>query len=469
VDLTNLTLHEASKLIERRQVSPVELTEAYLSRIGALDRTLNAFITVTADLALARARAAESEIGQGAYRGALHGIPLALKDVFETKGIRTTAGSSFLGDYVPSEDCAVVAKLNRAGAVLLGKLILTEWTLKVTDRQPRYAASKNPWGLTQLTGGSSSGSGAAVAGRLCLSSLATDTGGSIRIPASYCGVVGLKPTFGRVSTSGVIPLSWPLDHVGPMARRVADVACLLQAIAGYDAADPNSVDRPVDDYLTELPGGVAGWRIALASGKLVELADTGVRDALRQAAVIFGELGASVEEVTLDGPREAWSMYSTILTADAAAYHRQRLEDNPDGFSPDALATLRRGLATSAVDYALARRTQAILRRQCERLFDRYDLILLPTTPTAAPLEQPPVVSTGVVPPPTLFTAYANVVGIPSLSLPCGFTPEGMPIGLQLLAPHFAEAGVFRAGHAFERATAWHNRQPPEELPHTAS
>jgi aspartyl-tRNA(Asn)/glutamyl-tRNA(Gln) amidotransferase subunit A len=468
VDLTNLTLREAAELIERRQVSPVELTEAYLSRIGALDRTLNAFITATADLALARAQTAESEIAQGAYRGPLHGIPLALKDVLETKGVRTTAGSLFLADYVPSEDCAVVKRLHQAGAVSLGKLNLTEWTLKVTDRQPRYGASRNPWSLARLTGGSSSGSGAAVAGRLCLGSLATDTGGSIRIPASYCGVVGLKPTFGRVSTSGVIPLAWPLDHVGPMARRVADVACLLQAVAGYDPTDPNSVDRPADDFLTELPGNVAGWRIALASGKFVDLADSDARDAVRQAADVFRDLGASVDEAPIDGPREAWSMYATILTADAAAYHCQRLEEHPEGFAPEVLETLQRGLKTSAVDYALARRTQALLRRQCEQLFAKYDLVLLPATPTAAPAEQPPT-ATGVVPPPTLFTAYANVVGIPSLTLPGGFTSEGLPLGLQVLAPHFAEARALRAGHAFEQATAWHDRQPPNELAHTAS
>jgi aspartyl-tRNA(Asn)/glutamyl-tRNA(Gln) amidotransferase subunit A len=391
----------------------------------------------------------------------LHGIPLALKDVLETRGIRTTAGSSFFADYVPSDDGTVVDRLREGGVVILGKHNMTEWALKVTDSRPRYGRVTNPWRSVCQTGGSSSGSGAAVADRLCLGALASDTGGSIRIPASYCGVVGLKPTFGRVSTRGVIPLSWHLDHVGPLARRVADVASLLQAIAGYDPDDPYSANVPVDDYQIRLRNGVASWRVALASGAIVGLADAVVRDAIRRAAKVFGELGAKVEEAPISAIRDAWSMYATILTADAAAYHRERMADNPSGFLPDVLDTLKRGAAYTSTDYALARRTQVILRRKAETLFGDFDLVLLPTTPTAAPPLDEDSPQSGVRPPPTLFTAFANVVGIPALSVPCGFTDNGLPIGLQLLGGHFAEAKVLQAGHAFEAATEWHRRQPP--------
>jgi aspartyl-tRNA(Asn)/glutamyl-tRNA(Gln) amidotransferase subunit A len=460
VDLTDLTLVEASALIAKRAISPVELTRSFLNRIAALEPVVNSYITVTADLAADRAKIAEIELGRGQHRGPLHGIPLALKDVLETRGIRTTAGSSFLAEYVPADNCVVVDRLDESGAIILGKHNMTEWALKVTDSSPRYGRVSNPWNADRLTGGSSSGSGAAVSARLCIGAFASDTGGSIRIPASYCGVVGLKPTFGRVSTRGVIPLSWHLDHVGPLGRRVADIASLLQAVARYDPEDPYSANVPIDDYRTHLADGVRGWRVALASGTFVNLADAPVRDAVQHAAQVFAELGATVEEVSLNPAREAWSMYATILTADAAAYQRERLAENPSGFLPDVLEALQRGAQHAATDYALARRTQVALHRKAEALFADYDLVLLPTTPSAAPLRDEPASPTGVRLPPTLFTAFANVVGIPALSVPCGFTDDGMPIGLQLLAGHFAEARVLQAGYAFEAATVWHQREP---------
>ncbi|MBI3733162.1 MAG: amidase, partial [Chloroflexi bacterium] len=295
MELTSLTLSEASDLIARGSLSPVALTQAHLDRIARLNPSLNCFITLTADAALEQARIAEIEIRQGHTRGALHGIPLALKDLYETQGVRTTAGSSFLANSVPASDGAVVAKLNASGAVMLGKLSMHEWALGVTNNNPHFGPCHNPWGLEHVPGGSSGGSGAALAAELCLGSLGSDTGGSIRIPASLCGIVGLKPTTGRVSLRGVVPLSWNLDHAGPMARRVRDVAMLLQAIAGYDPQDPYSANVETGDYSGEselhaakaLEAGVRGWRVALATGDTFDDADPEVLSAVREAAKVF--------------------------------------------------------------------------------------------------------------------------------------------------------------------------------------
>src|SRR5919199_727955 len=292
MELTALTLADAAQLIAARELSPVELTRAHLDRIEAVDPRLNCFITLLAEDALAEAREAEDAVSRGNYRGALHGVPIALKDLYETKGVRTTAGSSFLADHVPDADGAVVEKLRGAGAVILGKLNLHEWALGVTTDNPHFGACKNPWDLERSPGGSSGGSGAALSAGLCLGSYGSDTGGSIRIPAALCGVVGLKPTYGRVSLRGVVPLSWNLDHAGPMARRVRDVAVLLAAVAGYDAEDAYASDVPVSDYLVDLAAGVAGWRVALASGDCLTGADADGLEAVCAAARVFEDLGA---------------------------------------------------------------------------------------------------------------------------------------------------------------------------------
>ena len=459
MELTELTLTEAAELIKTGKLSPVDLIEAHLMRIERLDPQLNCFITLTAQQALEQARQAEAAIHRGGYLGSLHGIPLAVKDLYESAGVRTTAGSTFFADYVPEEDCAAVQKLKAAGAVNLGKLNLHEIALGVTNNNPHYGACHNPWQLERSPGGSSGGSGAALAAGLCMGSLGTDTGGSIRIPASLSGIVGLKPTFGRVSVRGVIPLSWNLDHAGPMARRVRDAALLLQVIAGYDPADPYSVNVPVEDYVSGLEGGVRGWRVAMASDDFFQRADEEVLAAVRLAAKVFSELGAQVEEVEVPDGRAAALANGLMTTSDAAAFHWERLETQPQGFGEDVLQRLQSGAGFSSTEYILARRDQTILRYQFERFFEDYDILLTATTPIPAPaLEGPDAVEqAGKL---TRFTAPFNLTGLPALSLPCGFTREGLPVGLQIVGPPWAEARVLRAGYAYEQASEWHTRSP---------
>ena len=458
--LTDLTIGEAAEEIASHRISPVELTQACLERIERLDPLLNSFITVTPEAALDAARHAEVEIQHSGARSRLHGIPLALKDLYETRGVRTTAGSLFFKDYVPDEDAVAVQKLTAAGVVLLGKLNMHEIALGVTSTNPHFGPCRNPWNPSLVCGGSSGGSGAALAGRLCLGSLGTDTGGSIRIPSSLCGVVGLKPTYGRISTRGVIPLSWNLDHAGPMARSVRDVALLLQVIAGYDPLDAGSVDVPTDDYLEQIESGVSGWRVALASDVFfTELTDPNVWKAVQDAALVFRELGAVVEEVSFPEARRAALANGLMTTSDGAAFHRERLQSQAECFGEDILQRLQTGAAYTSTDYSLARQTQVELRRQFTGFFEKYDILLTPTTPVAAPaIEGPNAVEQARLL--TRFTAPFNLTGLPALSLPCGFTPARLPIGLQIISRPWAEATVLRAGYAYEQASGWFRRQP---------
>lgn len=455
MELTRLSLSEAAHRLRTGDISPLVLAEAYLARIDRFDGTLRSYITVTRELALGQARTAADVMRQGGYLGPLHGIPLAIKDVIETQGVRTTAGSKILADYVPEQDSTVAARLNTAGAILLGKANLHEWAMGVSSANPFYGACLNPWNTAHIPGGSSGGSAAALAAELCLGALGSDTGGSIRIPAALCGVVGLKPTYGRVSLRGVLPVSWNLDHVGPMARRVYDVAVILQAIAGYDAADPYSVNVLVDNYLAEIGGGVRGWRVAVADQGYFTNADPSVRAAVLAAARRFEQLGAQLHGVNL-----AVVLAGDMISADAAAYHHTRLQQQPEDFGDDVRARLQLAATTSALDYALARRAQVLLRRQLENFFIDYDLLLTPTTPTTAPARTQLASAEGARQNLIRFTVPFNLAGLPALSLPCGFDQAGLPIGLQLVTRRWAEAALLRAGQAYEQATDWHLARP---------
>jgi aspartyl-tRNA(Asn)/glutamyl-tRNA(Gln) amidotransferase subunit A len=334
-----------------------------------------------------------------------------------------------------------------------------EIALGVTNNNPHFGPTRNPWNLECTPGGSSGGSAAALAAGLCLGSLGSDTGGSIRIPASLCGVVGLKPTYGRVSLRGVFPLSWNLDHAGPLARRVRDVGLLLQAVAGYDPDDPASLDQHVPGYMSLLEEGLQGWRVALAQDPFFTKIDSQVLAAVRAAAGVFEELGAEVVPVEFPGARQAAQANGLMVVADGAAFHRERLEKHPDGFGADVRQRLQNGAATSSTEYILARRDQAELRRRFERFFEDYHLLLTPATPIPAPpLEGPDAVEQARRL--TRFTAPFNLTGLPALALPCGFTGQGLPIGLQIVGAPWSEAGLLRAGHAFETATTWHQRVP---------
>ncbi len=460
MDFTDLSLTDAANRINRREISSLALTRACLDRIARLDPQVNSFITVTPDLALSQAEAADRALVTGKQPGPLHGLPLAVKDLYHTRGVRTTAGSQVLTSFIPEDDAAAVRKIYDAGAVLLGKLNMHEFAFGVTGVNPHYGTSQNPWGVDRLPGGSSSGSGAALAAGLCLGSLGSDTGGSIRIPASFCGVVGLKPTYGRVSLRGVIPLSWHLDHAGPMARRVEDVALLLGVLAGYDPEDPASAAVPVPDYLSGLAGGVRGWRVALADDDHFTQADDAVLAAVRAAGAVFRDLGARVEKVAIPAGRAARRANGVMLLGDAAAYHAGRLRERPEAFGTDVRTRLEEGAARPPGDYVEARRTQAQVRRQFEIFFESFDLLLTPTTPVAAPLATGPDALEWARQL-TRFTNPFNLTGLPALSLPCGFTREGLPVGLQLVAAPWLEARVLQAAYAYQQATEWHLRKPP--------
>ena len=462
MDLTSLYIYEAAELLKTKQISPVELTQAHLVRISQLDQRLNTFITLTPELALQQARQAEAEILQGNYRGMLHGVPLGLKDLYETEGIRTTAGSTFFADYIPETDAAVVQKLKDAGGILLGKLNMHEIALGVTNENPHYGDCCNPWDLQRITGGSSGGNAAALAAGLCMGAMGSDTGGSIRIPSCLCGVVGLKPTYGRISLRGVIPLSWNLDHAGPMGRCVHDVAILLQSVSGYDPQDAWSLEKPVGDYLDLPEEGLKGWRVALAANDYftdAEIVDGEVREAVKQAVLVFEHLGAVVEEVSFPNAREAAIANGLMTPSDAAAFHHQRLAENPQGFGADVLKRLQVGAAYSSTEYIQARRMQTILTCQFTEFFNDYDLLLTPTTPITAPhrgsadpFDRPKLL--------TRFTAPFNLTGLPALSVPCGWSSENLPIGLQIVGKSWAEAKILSAGRLYEKA---------RELPRTVA
>jgi aspartyl-tRNA(Asn)/glutamyl-tRNA(Gln) amidotransferase subunit A len=468
MELHSLALWQAAELIRQHALSPVELTQALLERIAALDGELHCFITLTPELALQQARQAEKEILQGAWRGPLHGIPLAYKDLYETRRIRTTAGTTFFADYFPEQDAAVVERLAEQGAGMLGKTNLHEIALGITNENPHYGVCRNPWDKGRITGGSSGGSAAALAAGFCPGALGSDTGGSIRIPASLCGVVGFKPTRGRVSLRGVIPLSWNLDHAGPLARCVRDVALLFQAMAGADPQDPYSLEAPLEDYPAALPQGVSGWRVALAEGEFFEQADPAVREAVRQAGLVFERLGAQVVPVSIPGIQEMAQANNLMVVTDAAAFHRQRLETNPLGFGEDVRLRLQTGASTSAVEYIQARRVQSLARHWFGQFFQDYDILLLPATPSAAPPITLPLEpgsqaagSTPAIPEAVLrarqltrFTGPFNLTGLPAISVPCGWIVEGqaaLPVGLQIVGRAWDELHVLQAAYAFEQ------------------
>ena len=462
MNLPWLTIHEASERISNGDLSPVELTLACLDQIERLEPEINAFITFTPELALEQARQAEVEIRRAEMRGPLHGIPLALKDLYETAGLRTTAGSQFFRDYIPASDADVVLRLRQAGMILLGKLNMHEIALGVTNENPHFGVCRNPWDLQRIPGGSSGGSGAALAAGFCLGSLGSDTGGSIRIPASLCGIVGLKPTYGRVSLRGVVPLSWHLDHSGPMARCVQDAALLLQAAAGFDPRDPYSQDEPIEDYTGGIEAGVRGWRVALAGGDYFRGIDEDIWSAVESSAQVFTDLGARVETVDIPDFEAAAQANAVIITADAAEFHRGRLTSMSENFSSDIGERLQMGKDRPLSDYIQARRTQASFRRQMMVMFKKYDILLLPATPVPAlPLNRDEAVSRA--PQLTRFTAPFNLSGLPAIVLPCGFVirdGKRLPAGLQIVTQAWGEARLLRGAHAFEQAAGWHLQHP---------
>lgn len=462
-ELCYLPISALAGEIEARRVSPVEVTEAYLGRIERLDGRLHAYITVTAERARAEAWAAEAAIGRGEYRGPLHGVPIGLKDLYDTAGVRTTGHSALFAERVPEADSTCTRRLSEAGAVLLGKLSMHEFAYGPADEACMFPPARNPWNLDLIPAGSSSGSGAGLAAGLCAGALGSDTGGSIRGPASMCNIVGHKPTYGLCSRAGVLTLAWSLDHTGPMARTVEDCAILLQALAGHDPADPASANVPIPDYRANLGQGIDGLRIGapLAYLETVEDLSGETYAAYRAALDELGRLGARVEPVELPEAKHVGPLGGIILVAEAYAYHQDCFRDFPDKYGDNFFSRTLPGALLSAADYITAQRGRAKITRAVAELMTRVDLLALPTSPYPAVTFAEDVATPAWAR--TSLTRLFNLTGMPAISVPGGFSSAGLPIGLQLAGRAFEDATVLRAAHAYERATDWHERRPPLE------
>ena len=465
-------LHERSvaelcDLIESRTVSPLDITKACLDRIAACNAAVNAFVTLRTEAALEEARAAEAEIVRGRRRGPLHGIPVAHKDLYWTKGLRTTAGSQIRADFVPAEDATIVARLRAAGMVLLGKLNTQEFAYGPTNEDSLFGPVHNPWNLECHAGGSSGGSGAALALKMLPAATGSDTGGSIRIPAACCGVTGFKPTYGRSSRYGIFPLCWTMDHGGPMARSARDIAMLLQVMAGPDSKNPTTVNRDVPDYTAALDGNIQGLRVGVPTRYFYDRALPEIEQVVREGLRALADLGAKIIEIDIPDVEHSAGAAAVIYYAEATAYHDDEfLAGRGHLFTDRVRRFLEFGNFILARDYLQAQRYRAYLGRTVAAQWAKVDLIVTPTLPiTTTPLGQPTISIRGVEQPVYLAllrnTEPFNLTGLPALTVPCGRSTGGLPIGMQIVGPPFGESAVLRLGDAFQRATTWHKGRPP--------
>ena len=464
-DLSQLSIAELSDRIRNGDISPVEVTQACLDRIASANDKVNAVVTLQQDVALAEARACEADIAKGDYRGPLHGIPIAHKDLYWTKGLRSTAGSRLKENFIPEKDATVVARYRAAGTVLLGKLNTQEFAYGPTNEHSIFGPARNPWNLACYAGGSSGGSGAAVALGMCAGATGSDTGGSIRIPSACCGITGIKPTYGRVSRKGIFPLCWTMDHPGPMTRSVRDVAMMLQPIAGRDPNDPATPDREVPDYVAALDGAIDGLRVGVPSGYFYDRADSEVERTVRGALSVLADLGARVDEVEIPHIEHAACAAAIIYYAEATAYHDDDIAPHGELYTDRVRAFLEFGNYILAKDYLHAQRFRTLLGRAVADVLKRVDILVTPTLPiTATPIGQKTVMIRDDEQPVYLAllrnTEPFNLTGLPALTLPCGFSAKGMPIGMQIVGRPFDEATVLRLGHAYQEVTDWHERRP---------
>jgi aspartyl-tRNA(Asn)/glutamyl-tRNA(Gln) amidotransferase subunit A len=459
------SLANAAEAVKTGAVSPVELTQACLDRIERVDRVVHAFVSVDAENALQAARTARSEIQAGEYRGPLHGIPIALKDNYDTVGVPTRNGSQAFADRMPERDATAWARLREAGAILLGKATMSEAAWGVD-----FPPVRNPWDVRRNPGLSSGGSGAAVAAGLCFMAMGSDTGGSIRIPAGLSGVVGLKATYGRISRAGIIPHTWSLDHAGPLTRRVEDAALVLSVIAGHDPRDHASADVPVGDYLSGLRKGVRGTRIGVPREHFWDRIEARVEPVVRQALRDLERAGARIEEVSI--PHMAGALGAILVTemASVTAWHDKYLRqpDRRARYTPEVRFLMDAGKFVFATDFLKAQRLRRVLIEEVRSAFDGVDVLATPTLPLCAWEVSQSQVEIGDQPEHVLhacwrFTYPWNLTGLPALSVPCGFA-DGLPVGLQLVGRPFDEATVLRVGHAYQEATRWHERQPPDPV-----
>jgi amidase len=463
-DLHYAGLAEVARLIETRKVSPVEVTRQILDRIAAMDGALHSYVTVTAAQALSSAREAEAEIRSGRYRGPLHGIPIGVKDLCYTRGVRTMGGTKVLADFVPAFDATVVARLREAGAVTLGKLTLCEGAMG--PYHPELAVPVNPWDAGRWSGVSSSGSGVATAAGLCFASIGTDTGGSIRYPSAANGCVGLKPTYGRVSRYGVLALAESLDHVGPMARTVEDTAIMFDAMAGYDPNDPTSRSEPVQFVRPELERGIKGLRIGFDRKYSSDGVEPDVRRALDAVLQQLSALGADIVDVTMPDVAPVAAAWWDLATADAAAFHAATFPSRAGEYGPGFRAVLEYGVGVSGVAYANAAKVRAELTGRLNRMLATVDLMVCPSMSNAArpkladPFAPDTDESWATLVLNDVHTKPFNFSGSPTLSVPCGFSADGLPLSVQFVGRSLSESVICRAGYAYEQATRWHTMHP---------
>lgn len=464
-ELQRVTLAGAARMVAQKELSPVALAEAVLKRIARLDERMRAFITVTADHALEAARRTEREIA-GGHRRPLQGVPVSIKDLYDTKGIRTTAGAKIFEQRVPNEDATVVKKLNEAGAVTVGKTNLHEFAYGVTTVNEHYGVARNPWDPERICGGSSGGSACAVALSMGFGSPGSDTGGSIRIPASLCGIVGLKPTYGRVSLSGIVPLSWSMDHPGPMTKTVEDAAIMLGIIAGHDPRDSFSRKLPVPRYTDALTGDIKGIRAGIPKSYFFDRIDPQVDTSIRAAIRQLEKLGALIVDVDLPTAPVNRAVWMQIASPEVYSYHEPLLAQHAGLYGTQVRARIEAGRMLASIDYVRAQRIRTIMKEECRSAFAKADVIITPTVPIPAPRidkiqdpwgndSEPAVAALG------RFTRFFNIVGLPAISVPCGFTAEGLPVGMQIAGKVFDEATVLSVAHAYEQDTRWYERQPP--------
>ena len=464
--MSDWTIASLATAIAARRISPVEITQECLARIERLDPKLRAFITVDADGALRAAKTLEHELGAGQPRGPLHGVPLAWKDLCYVPGLPTSCGTKTKEYFVDERECEAVRRLRSAGAVGLGKLNMVELALGAFGDNPHHGDVQNPWRPGHSAGGSSSGSGAAVAAGLALGAVGSDTGGSIRLPAACCGIVGLKPTYGRVSRAGVMALSWSLDHLGPMTRTVADAALMLGAMAGHDAADGSSSRRAVLDYMKTLERGIVGLRVGVPENYYFDGVSADMAAAVREAAKVMAGLGAKVTELRVPDPRPMIDAANVIIWSESTTIHARAVRDQPDELSPVSRTRLQVGFQVSAYEYLQAARLRARLTRDFVReVFTQVDALVAPVIPEPAPAlaEAKSGTPGDVIARMARFSRLTrpfNGLGLPALALPCGVSADGLPLALQIVGRAFDEGTVLRIGHAYEQAAGWWTRRP---------
>ncbi|HXJ91025.1 MAG TPA: amidase [Candidatus Binatia bacterium] len=452
------TIAEISQRIRRKEISPFEITRMCLANIERLNPRLNAFITVMAGSSLTEARAAQQQIASGHWRGPLHGIPIAIKDLIDTAGVRTTSASALHKDRIPAEDAWVVRKLREAGAVIIGKNNLHEFAYGGSSLVSYFGNVHNPWNLEQIAGGSSGGSAACIPAGMACAAIGTDTAGSIREPAALCGCVGLKPTYGRISSRGVIPLSTSLDHIGPLAVSVEDAAIVLQAIAGYDLGDVTSAEATVTDYVSVLKEGAGDLRVGVPRDYFFDDLDPEVASAMEHALMGVERLVASTRDVKLEVPTDR-----KLQAVESYAYHAENIANSPELYQAETVRRIRTAEKITATDYIERRRELETARRRVRQVFADIDLLVTPTTPMPAPAIADLTSNPEVLRPAEVKllrnTRPFNVWGLPAISVPCGFTRSGLPIGMQIAGPHWREDLMLRLAYAYEQATAWHKRK----------